>query len=600
MQLSPALACCVALLAAPVAALASPLTTIAEQSGFTRTGRHAEVDSLCAAFAKRYPQWVKCERFGTTPEGRAMHLLVVSQSGALTPEQARQRKLPVTLVQGGIHAGEIDGKDAGFWALRDLLDGKLLPGALKQQVLLFVPIFNVDGHERFGRWNRPNQRGPEEMGWRTTAQNFNLNREYVKADAPEMRAMLKLVNTWDPLAVIDLHVTNGAQFEHDIGIMVQPTNAGDEALQKAGTVLRDSVVSHLARNGSLPLPFYPAFIEGDNPASGIREGVPPPRLSHGYFWLRNRFGMLVETHSWKDYPSRVKATREVIVSVLEQMARHGAHWRKLAEEADARSASLAGRPVALTYRNTPASREIEFRGYAYTRTPSEVSGALMTRYDETKPEIWKLKLFDQVEPALVVTAPAAGYAVPPQHSERVARWLSAHGVRYTLLTQPGAASGLETFRATKATPSSRPSENRQRMALEGEWKPETRAIPAGSLYVPISQPAARLAMSILEPRAPDSMAAWGEFNIAFETREYMEPYVAEAVAREMMAKDPALASAFRKRLAEDPEFAKSPVARLDYFYRLHPSWDADLNLYPVFRVAAPPVERSASARPAGK
>ena len=96
----------------------------------------------------------------------------------------------MTLIQGGIHAGEIDGKDAGFLALREALDGKAAPGALDRQVLVFVPVFNVDGHERFGRWNRPNQRGPEEMGWRTTAQNLNLNRDYVKADAPEMQAML--------------------------------------------------------------------------------------------------------------------------------------------------------------------------------------------------------------------------------------------------------------------------------------------------------------------------------------------------------------------------------------------------------------------------
>jgi len=564
------------------------LTTLSEQSGFTKTGRHAEVDALCIAFAKKYPQWVKCHNFGVTPQGRTLHLLVVSQSGALTPERAKQMKLPVTLMQGGIHAGEIDGKDAGFWALRELLEGKLMPGVLKNQVWLFVPIFNVDGHERFGKWNRPNQRGPEEMGWRTTAQNYNLNREYVKADAPEMRAMLNLVNAWDPLAVIDLHVTNGAQFEHDIGIMVQPTNAGDAELQKAGTAFRDAVVGYLAKNGSLSLPFYPSFIEGDNPASGIREGVPPPRLSHGYFWLRNRFGMLVETHSWKDYPTRVKATRNVIVSVLEEMAKHGKAWRRIADEADARTAQLAGQAVPLSYKNTTEFKEIEFRGYAYTRTQSEVSGALMTRYDESKPEVWKMKLYDKVAPDLVITAPKAGYIVPVQHMDRVLPWLRRHGVRYIALRRPGPVSDMETFRATKATPSPKPVENRQRMTLEGEWKPEQRAIPSGSIFVPINQPAARMAMSLLEPRAPDSLAAWGEFNLAFDKREYMEAYVAEAVARDMMAKDAALAAAFAKRVADDTEFARSAAARLEFFHQRHSSWDEQYNLYPVFRVGTVP------------
>src|SRR5690606_26545114 len=275
--------------------------------------------------------------------------------------------------------------DAGFLALREILEGKAAPGVLDKVVWLFVPVFNVDGHERFGAWNRPNQRGPEEMGWRTTAQGYNLNRDYLKADSPEMQAMLALVRQWDPLAMVDLHATDGAQFEHDVSVQVEPVHAGDEALRQAGRQWRDGVIADLARAGSLPLDFYPSFIVEDDPASGFADDVSPPRFSHGYFLLRNRFGMLVETHSWRTYPERVRTTRNAVVSVLEQMARHGARWRALAEAADARAARLAGRSEALAWDTTDQARTIDFRGYAYTRTPSEVSGALMTRYDETTP-----------------------------------------------------------------------------------------------------------------------------------------------------------------------------------------------------------------------
>ena len=212
---------------------AEPLATLSEQSGFTRTGRYQEVIELCDAFAARFPRSVRCLDFGTTPQGRPMKALVASTAGALDPATARRRGLPVVLVQGGIHAGEIDGKDAGFLALREVLEGEAAAGALDKQVLVFVPVFNVDGHERFGAWNRPNQRGPVEMGWRTTAQNHNLNRDYLKADSPEMQAMLALVEAWDPLAVVDLHATNGAQFEHDIAIQVEPVHAGPAALRAA-------------------------------------------------------------------------------------------------------------------------------------------------------------------------------------------------------------------------------------------------------------------------------------------------------------------------------------------------------------------------------
>jgi hypothetical protein len=252
-------------------------------------------------------------------------------------------------------------------------------------------------------------------------------------------------------------------------------------------------------------------------------------------------------------------------------------------EADARAAALAGKPVELTYRTTDNFREIAFRGYAWSRSQSEVSGAPMTRYDESRPEMWTLKLHDEIVPSLVVTAPATGYLVPVTHAQRVRRWLAAHGIRYEVLTAAANDADTETFRATKATAGTATSENRQRMTLEGEWKPERRTLPAGSLFVPIAQPRSRLAMSLLEPRAPDSLAAWGEFNIAFEQREYMEAYVAEEVARETLAANPALVAEFGKRLESDAEFAGSPKARLDFFYQRHPSWDREFRLYPVFR-----------------
>ena len=569
--------------ALPAFAQDAPLTTVSERSGFIETGRYAEVIELCDAFATRYPDAVRCETFGTTPEGRPMKVLVVSQTGAFTPETAREQGLPVTLIQGGIHAGEIDGKDAGFLALREMLEGKLAPGVLEKQVFLFVPVFNVDGHERFGAWNRPNQRGPEQMGWRTTAQNYNLNRGYVKADAPEMQAMLGLINQWDPLAYVDLHVTDGAKFRHDVSIQVEPVNSGDKALREAGRELRDATIDYLTEQGALPLPFYPSFVQDDNPASGFIDGVSTPRFSHGYMQLRNRLGMLVETHSWRDYPHRVKTTHDAIVAVLQQVAEHGTQWQALAEAADKRATRLGGDPVALSFEASDKCHTIDFLGYAYTRTPSEISGATMTRYDETQPETWKVPLCDDIHPALVVEAPEAGYLVPAAHAEWVAERLDRHDIDYRRIEQALSNAKVETFRAESTKFGESSYEGHQRLELEGQWKPETRDVAAGALFVPIAQAKSRLVMQVLEPKAGDSLAAWGEFNNAFERKEYMEAYVAEEVAREMLAKDPELKAAFEKRLREDTEFAADPRARLDYFYRLHSSWDDRYNLYPVMR-----------------
>jgi hypothetical protein len=571
------------LAAVPFAHAAPDLVTVSERSGFTATGRYDEVIRLCGAYQTAYPQQVKCFQFGTTPEGRPMMALAVTRTGAFTPAAARKGNLPVTLIQGGIHAGEIDGKDAGFLALRELLENRIGQGALDKQVLIFVPVFNVDGHERFAKWNRPNQRGPVEMGWRTTAQNYNLNRDYMKGDAPEMQAMLALVNAWDPLTYVDLHVTDGAQFQHDVSIQVEPVNSGDAQFRQAGLALRTNVIADITKEGSSPQSYYMSFRENDNPASGFASTVYEPRFSTGYFQLRNRMSLLVETHSWKDYPTRVRITRNSIVSILNQVAAHGGAWLQSAHAADARAARLAGQPVALSYKTTDKTTMVDFQGYAYTRTMSDVSGMMMTHYDETRPQVWHVPLRDEVVDDLQVRAPGAGYVVPAAWAQIVAARLSLHGIVFRKLDQPLAQANVETFRADKASFAASSFESHQRLSVQGAWKPEPRAIGKGALFVPIAQPKARLVMAIFEPQAPDSMLAWGEFNNAFERKEYMEEYVAEDVAREQMAHDPALAAAFRQKVESDAAFAANPHARLEFFARRHPSWDERLNLYPVMR-----------------
>ena len=148
------------------------------------------------------------------------------------------------------------------------------------------------------------------------------------------------------------------------------------------------------------------------------------------------------------------------------------------------------------------------------------------------------------------------------------------------------AATVETFRATHAAFATAPFEGRTTLTLAGQWKDERRDIPEGSLFVPVAQAKARLVLTLLEPQSSDSFAAWGFFNGAFEAKEYMEPYVVEQVAREMFVSDPEAAAEFKRRLATDPDFAKSPDARLEFFYRRHPSWDERLNLYPIYRTAS--------------
>jgi Zinc carboxypeptidase len=557
------------------------LETVAEQSKFVRTGRYDEVQRLCEAYAQKWPDVVKCVKFGRTPEGRPMLALVASRSGASTPEEARRRGLPVMLMQGGIHAGEIDGKDAGFLALRELLQDA---NALRNFVLVFVPVFNVDGHERFGRWNRPNQVGPEEMGWRATAQNLNLNRDYMKADTPEMHAMLGLLNAWDPVLYVDMHVTDGANFQHDVSNTVDPLYSGDAALHPAAKALVTELNSKIAAMGSHPLDFYPEFVKEDDPDSGFALNVYSPRFSTAYWGLHNRFALLVETHSWKDYAARVRVTHNIIMTLADMMSREGAGWRAQAVAADARAQQLGGQTVTLDFDNGPHVTTIDFLGYAYTRKHSDISGAVATYYDATKPTVWHVPLRDTIVPQTTVQAPREGYIVTAADADWMAAKLSLHGINFAKLPREVASAAVQAFRATQVSYSKETFEGHTMLTFQGTWAPEKRTIPAGSLFVPMAQRNSRLVVALLEPRGVDSLAAWGFFDSAFERKEYMEPYVEEQVAVEMLAHDPKVAADFKKRLAEDRQFAADPDARLEYFYRLSPSWDERFNLYPVYRV----------------
>ncbi|HEY2780659.1 MAG TPA: M14 family zinc carboxypeptidase [Steroidobacteraceae bacterium] len=581
------------------------LKTIAELSAFKETGRLDEVSRLCEGLQNAWPSAVRAFEYGRSAEGRSMRALIVSRSGALTPQELRERRIPLLMVQGGIHPGESDGKDAGFIALRELLEGDAGKSALTRIAVLFVPAFNADGHERVGRWNRPNQNGPDVIGWRTTAQNINLNRDYMKADTPEMRAMLRLISEWDPLVCADLHVTDGADFEPDVSLQVEPLNQGDPALKISGRQLRDTLIARMTQLGSLAIDFYPDLASTDDPASGFALTVYSPRFSTGYFPQRNRFTVLVETHSWKPYAHRVRVMRDTVVSLVDMIAESGVSWLKLAQEADHTATGLSGATLTLDYSSnwrepaqagggTPArdssgpARMIDFRGFAYTRSPSAISGGLVTRYDPTTPQIWHVPLRDQVKASLEIPAPRGGYLVPPAFSAEIAARLEAHGIGYDTLAKSWESFRVQAFRATRVNFSALPFEGRMRALLEGSWRDEMSSALAGSLFVPVAQPLARLLVALFEPQAPDSFAAWGLFNACFEQKEHMEPYVAEQIAQQMLDQDPKLGQEFARKLASDAEFAASPSARLEFFLRRHASWDARYNLYPVFRLDAPP------------
>ena len=556
--------------------------TPAEISGFNTTPGYEETLNYLERLAKAAPGKIRLEQFGTTPEGRPMMLVVASAAGHFTPEAARAATLPVILVQAGIHSGEIEGKDAGLALLRDFAVTGKLPHLLDRAVLVFVPVYNIDGHEKSSPYNRINQNGPAEMGARGQAQYLNLNRDYVKADAPETRAWLRLWQHWRPDFLIDVHTTDGADYQYDLTWYLEDPHKLFAAVSDWQQTAMAQVLPAYEACGHLAS-IYLEFKDGRDPTKGIENFGSGPRFSTGYAALQNRPALLIETHMLKSYAVRVQATHDLVSLLLDHVGRHGAELIKANADADRATIARASDPsvqVPLTFKPDPQATDFTLKGFAYTVTHSDISDSAWIQYDPTTPKTYTISNWNGLLPDIAVAPPAA-YVVPAQWQDVIAR-LDAHGLRYHRLTHALRLHGT-SYQIDDPVWSGQPFESHHMLqSFTASRVVRDDLLPAGSVIVPLDQPAANVAIELLEPQAPDSLLRWGALDAIFEPKEFGEPRVVEKLARDLLQRSPELAAEFAKKLKDDPAFAASPSNRLAFFFKRSP-WYAvqDVGRYPI-------------------
>jgi murein tripeptide amidase MpaA len=556
--------------------------TSAETSGFATTPDYDETLAYLERLAKAAPGKIHLERFGTTTQGRPMMVVVASGSGVFTPEAARAAQLPVILVQAGIHSGEIEGKDAGLALLRDFAVTGKLPHLLDRAVLVFIPVYNIDGHENSSPYNRINQNGPTAMGARGQAQYLNLNRDYVKADAPETRAWLKLWQRWRPDFLIDVHTTDGADYQYDLTWYLEDSHKLFAAVSTWQQQAVAQVLPAYEARGHLAS-IYLEFNDGADPLKGIANFGSGARFSTGYAALQNRSALLIETHMLKSYAVRVQATYDLVALLLDYAGRHSADLIKANAQADAATiarANDAAAQVPISFKADPRATDFTLKGYAYTVSHSEISGGSWIQYDPKTPRTYLIPNANGLLPDITVQPPAA-YVVPAQWQDVIAR-LDAHGLRYRRLACSVRLSGT-SYQIDDPVWSGRPFEGHHMLqTFKASRITREDLLPAGSVIVPLDQPAANVAIELLEPQAPDSLLRWGYLDAIFEPKEYGEPRVVEKLARDMLQRSPELAAEFASKLKTDPAFAASPQRRLEFFFEKSP-WYAvqGVGRYPV-------------------
>jgi murein tripeptide amidase MpaA len=519
---------------------------------------------------------IKMFPFGQTAQGRTLYLVVATREKEFTAKALVAGGKPSMLAQAGIHAGEIDGKDAGLMLLRDIAFGGKA-ALLDRANFLFVPVFNADGHERSSEWNRPNQRGPVHQGWRTTAQNLNLNRDYVKADAPEMQAMLRLLNDWQPSLYFDLHVTDGIDYAYDITYGYQGWDGTFAWSPHGGAwmdqILRPAVDAALKANGHIPGPLIFAIDDRDLTA-GIAIGHADPRFSNPYGDLRHLPTILVENHSLKPYPQRVLGTYVLLEAALKALGAHGSELQQ------AIAADSASRPptVPMNWGDTPGDKAtIDFQGIAYETYVSPASGSKEVRWLGV-PKLYPKLPVQWDKPGVILTRPKA-YWVPATKPEVIAR-LKLHGIRMETLAAAKTVP-VEMYRLVGPKAAAEPFEGHFNFTTGVQGEPRTETFLAGSVRISTDQPLGDLAVVMLEPRSRDSLFAWGFFNEILQRTEYVEGYVIAPLAEKMLADDPKLKSEFEAKVAADEKFAKDPTARLEWFYARSKFYDDRFLLYPV-------------------
>ena len=518
---------------------------------------------------------IRIEQFGTSPEGRPIYAVIASRDGAeLDPSK------PLLVAQAGIHPGEIDGKDAGMMLLRDIaFYGR--DDLLDRVNLILIPILSVDGHERSGAYSRPNQRGPRIQGWRNTATNQNLNRDFMKLDQPEMRALMAFLQRYRPDLYVDIHVTDGIDYQYDVTYGYNGEDGvwsrSPATAQWLDSAFRPVVDGALSERGHIPGPLVFA-IDDRNPRAGLSDGGLGERFSNGWGSAAHIPTILIENHSLKPHEQRVLGTYVFLEAAMRLLADRGGELRAAAQ------ADAALRPAEIPANFEATEEPIatrDFLGIRFETYESEASGRTEVRWlGEPDPELWRMPYYGS-RPTLTLTRPTA-YWVPSYRADLIER-LRLQGVAMETLSEPRTVE-VEMLRLDEATVLGRTNEGHVPMT-SGEPTVETMrwTFPAGSVRIPTDQPMGDVAILLLEPQSSESFFAWGMFPEILNRVEYIEAYAIAPLAESMLAADPALRAEFEAKLASDPAFAADGDARLQWFYERTPFYDQRYRLYPIGR-----------------
>lgn len=551
--------------------------TLLEQSEGRETPIYSEVIQYFETLANDFKE-VKMVEMGVTDSGYPLHVLLFDRQQIFDPKKWNEANRLVLFINNGIHPGEPDGIDASMMFLRDILLKKIeVPEDLAMAI---VPVYNIGGHLNRGSYSRVNQNGPEEFGFRGNARNYDLNRDFIKADTKNARSFQQIFNWLKPQVFIDTHVSNGADYQHVMTLIATQHN---RLGGKLGAYLENELNPQLygkMKDKNFPMvPYVNAW--GGKPEDGWSQFKDSGRYSSGYAALHGTLSFMPETHMLKPYDQRVASTYALFATFMEILEKDGAKIVAFAKTDRSNQVSQSEFSMNHTI-DKSKYKTIEFLGFESGQKPSEISGLPRLYYDRSKPFTKEVKFYDTYVASLTIAKPNA-YLIP-QGWFNVIENLYRNGVHLVELNNDTVIS-VTVYEIKEFQTAQRPFEGHYLHSNTKVEKIQAKInFRKGDFMVPMNQEANRYIMEVLEPESEDSFFNWNFFDTILQSKEGYSAYVFEDLASEFLKQNPDLKNKLEAAKSENEELAKSGPAQLRWVYEHSPWKEKEHNRYPVYRV----------------
>ena len=536
-----------------------------------------DVISYYQNLSKSFKQ-INIAKIGEGDSGRPIYNVIVSNDGITSPKKLNGRA--VIFVLNGIHSGEACGIDATQMLVRDLAL-QMKSGKYENTVFITIPVFNVGGHANFHPYNRVNQNGPKEMGFRANSKNLNLNRDFMKAETANLHAFKSSFHLWNPHVFIDNHSTNGADYQYNLTYMINET---DDTIEPMKNYVRNTFLPHLEsemKKQNDPISPYVNLKKNGDISKGLNYYMLTGRFSTMYASFFNAVSVLVETHMLKPFKTRVESNNRFMWTILKKTDKDFKEVIAINEKSDSAIKAKSNYGISWKRDNTQ-SETIDFLGFEYSKVLDPISNMAWVKYDSSKPKTIKLPHYKTFKPRKTVVFPKS-YIIP-RTWKNIATKLKHSGVRVTEVTENKVVS-IEEYKFTKLEWRSRP--------FEGEFLPKSfkydtikkkMMLKKGDFIVPMNQSSNRFIIEALAPDAADSFFRWGMFNSVFTQIEYFSPYLFVDKVEQIFKENPQLKEDFYTKLKSDTAFAKNSYGRLNYIYKRSNYAEKDYMVYPIKRL----------------